>query len=138
MKSLKIVFALIAACGILSFSIAPDNSAKDFIPNENSNEAFQLHNPEVDNLKVVESRYFEEIDATITMTWDSETLLIASITDSSNQFSEEFLFDLKSEINTNIAAAAVSAGCGCSWYDVWCQGMCALCQGLGDCPFDQQ
>ena len=85
-----------------------------------------------DELSVIttESRYFSQIDATITMTFNKENGKVFSLSESSNTLSNELLTDIKNKIN------AAASSCHCSWWDVWCQGMCALCEaGVIDCDY---
>lgn len=79
------------------------------------------------------SRYFEKIDATITITLNQNGK-ITSINDPSNTFSDKFLTDVINKSNS-----AASSGCSCVWYDLVCKAFCAICEGLGgnDCSWEK-
>ncbi len=79
----------------------------------------------VDNFPTLtsESRYFEKINTTITITYNQENGKIISINDSTNTLSDDLIVNI---INKSNVVAASS--CHCLWYDVWCRGMCALCE----------
>ena len=77
-----------------------------------------------------DSRYFDKIDATITITQNQKGKIV-SIHDSSNYFSSDFLKEVI--VNSNNLNLVAADSCGCGWWQILCQAYCALCEDGGIC-----
>ena len=82
---------------------------------------------------VSETRYYSGTDSDITITYNRNTRELLSIEDSANSIPQHIIDNAIANVNGTSVY-----GCGCAWYDVWCQAMCALCEGLGgeDCNIE--
>lgn len=144
MKTIKQFFTLAVLVLFVSTSVSVYSQLAESDPNESlTNNVFATVLYKADHSSsnyIIETHYFEKIDATITFTLEEDRKKLISIEDPSNNFSEDFLMDVlissnnkANYSNENMAGSfvATSSVVGCAWWDVMCHAIEAMCKALG-------